>query len=400
MTLLQCALQTHRALAIVIYRAIHLQLSSSRAAGIIELQNNGCHFHGFHGLHMNSSEFQKKAFLLLLTVVSIAFGWIVWPFFGAVFWGTVLAILFAPLYRRLLVVTRGRRNLAALATLVLCLVIVILPLTFITASLVQEGISLYQKLQSRELHFDTYFQQIINALPRWIVDLLDRFGFGNISALQEKISTGVMEGSKFIATQAFSIGQNTFEFIISFSIMLYLLFFLLREGSGLSGRIRHAIPLSMEHKRHLLSKFITVLRATVKGNIAVAAMQGGLGGVIFWILGIQGPLLCGVLMAFLSLLPMGAAIIWAPVAIYFLVTGETWSGMALIAFGVFVIGLIDNILRPALVGKDTQMPNYIVLISTLGGMAIFGLNGFIIGPAIAAMFIAAWDLFSMSKEID
>ena len=350
---------------------------------------------------MNSSELQKKVFLLLLTVVSIAFGWIVWPFFGAVFWGTVLAILFAPLYRRLLVVTRGRRNLAAFATLVLCLVIVILPLSFITASLVQEGISLYQTLQSRELHFGKYLQQIINVLPRWMIDLLDRFGFGNVSTLQEKLSVGVMEGSKYIATQAITIGQSTFEFIISFSMMLYLLFFLLLEGSSLSGRIRQAIPLSMEHKRYLFSKFITVIRATVKGNIAVAAMQGALGGLIFWILGIQGPLLWGVLMAFLSLLPaIGAALIWAPVAIYFLVTGEIWSGVILIAFGVLVIGLIDNILRPVLVGKDTQMPDYVVLISTLGGMALFGLNGFIIGPVIAAMFIAAWDLFSSSKEAD
>lgn len=349
---------------------------------------------------MNSPGLQKKFFLLLLTTVSIAFGWIVWPFFGAVFWGAVLAILFTPLYRRLLVVTRGKQNLTALATLVLCLVIVVLPLTFIAASLVQEGVSFYQKLQSGELHFGTYFQQIINALPRWMVNLLDRFGFGNISALQDKISSGVMEGSKLIATQAFTIGQNTFDFIISFGIMLYLLFFLLREGSDLSGRIKQAIPLSMEHKRHLLSKFITVIRATVKGNIAVAAMQGGLGGLIFWILGIQGSLLWGVLMAFLSLLPMGAAIIWAPVAIYFLFTGETWSGVVLLAFGVLVIGLIDNILRPILVGKDTQMPDYVVLISTLGGMALFGLNGFIIGPVIAAMFIAVWDLFSLSKEAD
>lgn len=352
-------------------------------------------------LHMNSSELQKKVFLLLLTVVSIAFGWIVWPFFGAVFWGTVLAILFAPLYRRLLVVTRGRRNLAAFATLVLCLVIVILPLSFITASLVQEGISLYQTLQSRELHFGKYLQQIINVLPRWMIDLLDRLGFGNVSTLQEKISVGVMEGSKYIATQAITIGQSTFEFIISFSMMLYLLFFLLLEGSSLSGRIRQAIPLSMEHKRYLFSKFITVLRATVKGNIAVAAMQGALGGLIFWILDIQGPLLWGVLMAFLSLLPaIGAALVWAPVAIYFLVTGETWNGVILTAFGLLVIGLIDNILRPILVGKDTQMPDYVVLISTLGGMALFGLNGFIIGPVIAAMFIAAWDLFSSSKEAD
>jgi predicted PurR-regulated permease PerM len=349
-------------------------------------------------LNMNSSELQKKAFLLLLTAVSIAFGWIVWPFFGAVFWGAVLAILFAPLYRRLLVVTRGRPNLAALATLVLCLVIVILPLTVITASLMQQGVSLYQKLQSGELHFGTYFQQIINTLPRWVVDLLDRFGFGNIFALQEKLSVGVMEGSQYIATQAFTIGQNTFEFIISFGIMLYVLYFLLRDGSSLYGRIRQAIPLSMEHKRYLFSKFITVLRATVKGNIAVAAMQGALGGLIFWILDIQGALLWGVLMAFLSLLPaIGAALIWVPVAIYFLATGDISSGVILIAFGLFVIGLIDNILRPILVGKDTQMPDYVVLVSTLGGMALFGFNGFIIGPVIAAMFIAAWDLFSSSK---
>ncbi len=106
-------------------------------------------------------------------------------------------------------------------------------------------------------------------------------------------------------------------------------------------------------------------------------------------------------MAFLSLLPaIGAALIWAPVAIYFLLTGAIWQGVTLIAFGVLVIGLVDNILRPILVGKDTQMPDYVVLISTLGGMALFGLNGFVIGPVIAAMFIAAWDLFSLEKEVN
>ena len=146
----------------------------------------------------------------------------------------------------------------------LCLVIVILPLSFITASLVQEGISFYQKLQSGELHFGTHFQQVINALPRWVVELLDRFGFGNISALQDKLSVSVMEGSNFIAAQAFTVGQNTFEFIVSFGIMLYLLFFLLREGSSLSGRIRQAIPLSMEHKRYLFSKYRTQSNNTIR----------------------------------------------------------------------------------------------------------------------------------------
>ncbi|MBV6244709.1 AI-2E family transporter, partial [Pseudomonas aeruginosa] len=147
------------------------------------------------------------------------------------------------------------------------------------------------------------------------------------------------------------------------------------------------------------AKFTTVIRATVKGNIAVAATQGALGGLIFWLLGIEGALLWGTLMAFLSLLPaIGAALIWAPVAAYFLLTGAIWQGVVLILFCVVVIGLVDNILRPILVGKDTKMPDYVVLISTLGGMALFGLNGFVIGPLIAALFMASWDLFTGREE--
>lgn len=142
-----------------------------------------------------------------------------------------------------------------------------------------------------------------------------------------------------------------------------------------------------------------MIRATIKGNVAVAAVQGALGGLAFWFLDVQGALLWAVLMAFLSLLPaVGAALIWLPVALYFLATGEIWQGVFLIVFGVVVIGLVDNILRPLLVGKDTQMPDYIVLLSTIGGMALFGINGFVIGPVIAALFLAAWDLFSSSNE--
>jgi predicted PurR-regulated permease PerM len=348
---------------------------------------------------MNYTELQQKTFLLLLIVVTLAFGWILWPFYGAVFWSAVLAILFTPLYRRMLVAMGQRRNLAALATLLLCLIVVIFPLTMITASLIQEGATVYQNIRSGQLDFGAYFQQVIKALPPWMVNLLDRFGLSSIPLLEEKLSAGVVQGSQIVAKQAINIGQNAFDLVVSFGIMLYLLFFLLRDGTGLSMRIRQAIPLSMEHKRHLFSKFTTVIRATVKGNVVVAATQGALGGVMFWILGIQGALLWGVLMAFLSLLPaIGAGLIWAPVAVYFLVTGAIWHGVILIAFGVLVIGLVDNILRPILVGKDTQMPDYVVLISTLGGMALFGLNGFVIGPAIAALFIAVWDIFSSAKE--
>jgi predicted PurR-regulated permease PerM len=131
----------------------------------------------------------------------------------------------------------------------------------------------------------------------------------------------------------------------------------------------------------------------IKGNILVAALQGALGGIIFWLLGIHAPVLWGVVMALLSLLPaVGAALVWLPVAIYFLATGSVWQGVLLIGYGALVISLVDNFLRPFLVGKDTKMPDYLVLISTLGGIAAFGLNGFVIGPVIAAMFIAVWDL--------
>ena len=180
--------------------------------------------------------------------------------------------------------------------------------------------------------------------------------------------------------------------------MLYLLFFLLRDSDSLLSQLRAAIPLRPDRQAALAEKFTVVIRATVKGNIVVAIVQGALGGLIFWLLDIHGPVMWAVVMAVLSLLPaVGAALVWAPVAIYLLATGSVWPGLALIAYGVLVIGLVDNVLRPLLVGKDTRMPDYVVLISTLGGIAIFGINGFVIGPMIAAMFIAVWGIFASPR---
>jgi predicted PurR-regulated permease PerM len=180
--------------------------------------------------------------------------------------------------------------------------------------------------------------------------------------------------------------------------MLYLLFFFLRDGPELARKMRTALPLEENHKRRLQLKFNRVVRATVKGNVVVAVTQGALGGAIFWFLDIPSALLWAVLMAFLSLLPaVGAGIVWAPVAVYFLLSGMIWQGVVLGLFGVFVIGLVDNVLRPILVGKDTKMPDYMILISTLGGLAVFGLNGFVIGPLIAALFMSSWALFVETK---
>ncbi|HUG59345.1 MAG TPA: AI-2E family transporter [Candidimonas sp.] len=343
---------------------------------------------------MNNSNLYFRTFLLLLAAVTVAFIWVLLPYYGAIFWGAILAIVFSPLHRRLLAKMRGRPNLAAFTTLLIIVLMVIIPLILITGALLQEGATIYNRISTGELNLGNYFEQIVSALPPSVHDTLNRFGIGDIFSLREKLSAAALQGSKFLATQAVNVGQNTFEFLIGMGVMLYILYFLLRDGSNLARQSKQLIPLSEDHKQHLFRKFATVVRATVKGNIAVAMTQGTLGGLMFWFLGIQGALLWGVLMTFLSLLPaVGAALIWAPVAVYFLVTGAIWQGVTLTLFGVIVIGLVDNILRPLLVGKDTKIPDYIILISTLGGLSVFGLNGFVIGPLFAALFIACWDLF-------
>jgi predicted PurR-regulated permease PerM len=348
---------------------------------------------------LNLPGLEEKTFLLLIVGVSLAFAWILWPYSGAVLWATVLAIVFAPTYRRLSLMTRHKPTLAALATLLIIVLIVILPLSLISALLIREGLTVYERIQSGEINIASYFQEVFGALPGWVTDLLDRFGLTNLAAIQERLSTGLMRASQFLATQALSIGQNTFEFIVNLFIVLYLLFFLLRDGDGLARRIRRAIPLHPEQQHDLFSKFTAVIRATIKGTLVVAIVQGALGGLILWILGIHGAVLWGALMAVLSLLPaIGSAMVWLPVAIYFLVTGALWRGIVLVVFGVLVIGLVDNVLRPILVGKETKIPDYVVLVATLGGIAIFGLNGFVIGPVIAAMFMAAWDIFAASRS--
>ena len=340
----------------------------------------------------------RSFFFILLALLTIAFAAVIWPFYGAVFWGSVLALMFQPLNKKLLARLRGRPTLAALATLAIILLIVILPLALVTASLVQEVSGLYARVKSGEVDFGRYFEQIVAALPSWATGLMDRFGLIDLPALQAKLVAGLTQRGQAFAGRAVDIGSDAIDLVVGFCIAMYLLFFLLRDGVGVARDIRAAIPLAPEPKALLLERFTTVIRATVKGNILVAVTQGALGGLAFWVLGVHAPMLWGVVMAFLSLLPaVGAALIWVPVALYLLATGQVWQGLGLIAFGVFVIGLIDNVLRPILVGKDTALPDYVVLIATVGGLSLFGLNGFVMGPVIVAMFVAAWQLLAAER---
>jgi predicted PurR-regulated permease PerM len=345
--------------------------------------------------------FEDRVFLLLVLGVSLAFFWILRPYAGAILWGTVLAIVFAPLNRRLREGLRQRRTPAAVAALVLIVVLVLFPVALIAASLIDEGTALYQRIQSGELDVATWFRQVFAALPGWATGLLDRFGLTNVAAIQDRLGGFLTRSMQAIATRAINIGQTTFELVVSLFVMLYLLFFLLRDGDMLTQRLRLALPLPAERQRSLASRFTTVIRATIKGNLVVALVQGALGWLIFLILGVGAPVLLGVLIALLSLLPaVGAPVVWLPVAVYLFAIGEVWRSIVLAVFGALVIGSADNILRPMLVGKDTKLPDYVVLISTLGGIAVFGVNGFVIGPLIAALFVTVWEIFTAARVED
>ena len=343
--------------------------------------------------------FDDQVFRLLLLAVTVGFAWVLQPFYGAILWAIIVAVIFAPVNRALLRSMPGRPNLAALLTVLLTIAIVIVPLAIVATSLVREATAVVGKVQSGEYDLTSYIQRIFDALPAWAMGWLERFNLTNLSGLRETLSSSLMKGGQFLAPQALSIGMNTFEFVIGLGIMLYLLFFLTRDGRALADRIKEAVPLGVEHKSALFSRFADVVRATVKGGILVAMAQGVLGGLAFWFLGVHAALLWAALMAFLSLVPaVGAGLVWVPVAIYFLATGAIWQGLGLIAYGVLVIGLVDNLLRPFLVGKGTKLPDYVVLISTLGGIEVFGLNGFVLGPLIAAIFMVSWEIFVASRR--
>jgi predicted PurR-regulated permease PerM len=341
---------------------------------------------------------EDRAFMLLVVLATIAFAWVLQPFYGTILWGLVVAILFNPLNLRLRKATGQRKGFAAIATVLLVIVMVILPLILISASLGRQASGVYRMVQSGQLDPVLYLQRILDAMPSWMRNILNHFGLTDLVSVTDKVRDVLAQASQLIAAKALGIGLGALDFAVGLGVMLYLLFYLLRDGDNLLMRVKSAVPLGAEQKALLIDRISMVVRATVKGGIAVAAVQGVLGGLAFWFLGIPAPLLWAVVMAFLSLLPaIGATIVWAPVAVYLLATGSIWQGLFLVTYGVLVIGLVDNLLRPFLVGKSTKLPDYVVLISTLGGIEIFGLQGFVIGPLVAAIFMVSWEIFRKTE---
>lgn len=341
----------------------------------------------------------QRGFLLVLVIgTTIAFAWLIGPFVGAILWGVIAAILFAPLNSRLLRNMPKHRNVAALITLLTIVIVVIVPALLLGAALLGQAATVYARIQSGDIDLGRSFFEAERHLPvvvqRWLADL----GLNDFDAVRAKISQGFASSFRAVATQALSVGRSAFAFILSLGVMLYLAFFLLRDGALLVAQFERCLPLAGDQRQFLVAKFGAVVHATIKGSGIVAILQGTIGGLVFWSLGIEAPLLWGVAMGIFSLFPaIGTGLIWVPVALYLLAVGEIWHGLTLLLCGLFIIGTIDNIVRPILVGRDARLPDYIVLITTLGGFELMGFNGFVIGPVIAALFLAVWQFFASSS---
>lgn len=344
----------------------------------------------------------ERAFLLsLVAFATISFLWLVAPFSGAILWAVITSVLFEPLNARLLAMMPRRRNAAAIATLLIIVGVVVVPALLLGAALLREVAAFYARVRSGQIDLGQQFLETQSHLPSWARAWLADVGLGDMNGLRTKLGQAFASSFQTVAAQVLSIGQGTFGFFVALGVTLYLTFFLLRDGRDLAARIERAIPLTFDQRAVLAAKFIVVIRATIKGSLIVAIIQGTTGGLVFRALGIPGALLWGVAMGVFSLFPaIGTGLIWVPVAIYLLLTGAVWQAVILAACGFFIISTVDNIVRPLLVGHDARMPDYVVLIATLGGFELMGFNGFVVGPVIAALFMAAWELVSLTPDVE
>ena len=341
---------------------------------------------------MKINELERWTFLLTLTLVSCLFLYLLKPFFAPILWACIIAILFHPMQVWLEEKWGERPNMTALITLTVCVFLVVIPVLLLMTSFLQQGIALYQRIGAGEIQPAQYIDRIRQAFPI-VQDFLERIGV-DIASLRENATKAALATGSFLTQNAVAVGVGTFNFLLKLALMLYIAFFLLRDGRTLIEKLVYVIPLGDERERLLFRNVAAVARATVKGNLVVAMVQGALGGIIFWVLDIPAPLLWGVVMAVLSLIPaVGASLIWLPAAVYLYADGQWVAASILIAYGILIIGLADNVLRPILVGRDTKLPDWMVLLSTLGGIGLFGINGFVVGPLIAVLFIAFWQIF-------
>lgn len=339
---------------------------------------------------MDFSKIRNYLFLGLLAAVTLTFFYVLRPFAYPIFWAAVLAALFYPFFARLNKFLK-HPNLSATITLVAVAVIIILPLTIIGLLLVREAVTLYGNSRSTSGNVGHTLQSIMIAIKHNPLTAGLKI---NESLWAQKFSEIGQSAVNYIFSALKDLTQNSLTFLAMFILMLYTLFFFIRDGGKILKKLMYLLPLGDRYEIMLYNKFTAAATATIKGTLIMGVVQGTIGGIIFWVAGINGVLIWSVVMAVCSLIPgIGTALIWLPAGVILLLSGQVWQGIFILFVGTLVISTVDNLLRPIIVGKNLQMPALLILLSTLGGIAVFGFSGFMIGPIIVALFISFWEMY-------
>jgi predicted PurR-regulated permease PerM len=334
----------------------------------------------------------RKAFLLLLVAgISVLFLIMVRQFVMAVLLAAIFAGLSYPLYGWLLDRFGGRRNVAALVTILILLVGVGIPLTGFLTVVATQAVQVSQTAGAWFESQGALLQQargLIQRLP-FVGQLLPETEALLAQARAALGSTGPMlMGVVSAAT------RGALNFFLQLFVFLYALFFFLRDGPSILRKILYYMPLSPGEEGQLLERFVSVTRATLKGSLLIGVIQGGLAGVAFWVAGVPGSAFWGTVMIVLSIIPaIGSALVWIPAVIFLFAGGQVGPAVGLLAWCAVVVGSVDNFLRPKLIGRDARMSDLLILLSTLGGIALFGALGFIVGPVVAALFVTVWHIY-------
>jgi len=352
---------------------------------------------------MDKGSINKWTLAVVVLLISILFLAMIRQFIMPLILAGIFSALSYPIYLKFEKWFGNRRSPASAVTVIIILCVIIVPLSGLLAIVAAQAVKIgaiakpWIEQQISEPVAITNLMQQHMPFYETIIKPFEQYQDQIISKAGELI--GSM--SSFIIDKFKAATIGTAHMIISVFIMLYCMFFFLIEGDKILKKILYYLPLEDHDERRLLDKFTSITRATLKGTLVIGILQGGLAGLAFAVLGIPSAVFWGTLMAVLSVIPsVGSAIIWAPTVIYLLVTGHIAKGIILFVFCAFVVGSMDNLLRPKLVGKDTEMHELMILFGTLGGIIMFGMVGMIIGPIIAGLFVTVWEIYGLEfKEI-
>jgi len=352
---------------------------------------------GSNGASFGRQKFQDVFLLVLVVTISVVFLLMIRHFLIAVLLAGIFAGIGHPLYRRILRWVKGRKAPASVATILLLLLLIVGPLSGFLGIVAAQAVQVMQSARpwiERQIGQADQLGQLLERIP-----LVNRIpGIDQLIPDPQEITAKVGEAATrtgtFLVNSIAAATRGTMTFFLNLFVMLYAMFFFLIDGRRILARILYYIPLSSEDEARLVERFVSVSRATIKGSLLIGIVQGSMAGVGFWVAGIPGAAFWGTVMAVLSIIPaLGAPLVWAPAVLYLLVTGKVFTGIALLAWCGAIVGTADNFLRPRLIGKDTKMSDLLVLLSTLGGLILFGAMGFILGPIVAALFVTVWDLY-------